>query len=374
MTVSNSVARAALATVLALAVLAIDSPALAYSWKECLGRKIKWDTNTPTIRASTTSFPAGGWRDAMNEAVAAFNRNPSRLNWRIRSDSGGVGRGNGQNEVWGSTDSGLLNGAPARAFTRWKCFWFFGKHVKLTELDIAFDYRSPWQWTFSKNKNNLLRYGGSLRPIQTTALHELGHGGILNHVNSEYNVMGIDFEHIHVNGNTARAYLGEDTGDGLAFLYGLASPRKQDLGVVHWRYDSASGEYSNHRKTRLFDSGGSPLSAFNDGGEARFRVSRGQLVATEFTYENNGASTHSGIRVGYYISTNSTISTLDRRIGGASLTLARDNVFTWQRNVRIPRDLVRGRDYWLGVIIDERNEIDEVAEWNNATYLPIRVN
>jgi len=363
-------------TVLALggvACFAFAGEAWGYSWSECLGRKIKWDSNSVAIRANEISFPPGGWRNAIQEAVARFNQNPSRFTWRLQIESGGVGRGNGQNEIWGSSDAGLLNGAPARAFTRWKCFWFFGKHVELTELDIAFDYRSPWQWTFSHNKNNLLRYGGSLRPIQTTAIHELGHGGKLNHVNTEYNVMGIDFEHIHVNSNTARAYAGEDTGDGMVFLYGLASPRKEDLGVVHWKYSGMSGEYSDHTKTQLFDSSNAVLPSFMDGGERRYRVNREQIVRPEFTYENNGASTHSNINVGFYISTNALITTLDRRIGGATLTLSRDNVFTWRTSVLIPGDLVRGRDYWLGAIIDETGSIGEVVEWNNATYIPIRI-
>jgi hypothetical protein len=74
------------------------------------------------------------------------------------------------------------------------------------------------------------------------------------------------------------------------------------------------------------------------------------------------------------MSTNAFITTLDRRLGGTTLTLAPDDVFTFQAFVAIPSDLVPGRDYWLGAIIDETGSIAEMAEWNNATYLPIRVN
>jgi hypothetical protein len=361
---------------LALAAsLAGAQPALAFSWKECLGEEIRWDGNTVGVRASPVSFPAGVWRSALETAVDRFNLNPSRFRYTMSVDSGGVGLDNGQNEVWGTDDQDLLDGAPARAFQWWTCYWFFGDHVHMDEVDVIFDYTSPpWQWASSENKANLLRYGGSLRPLQTTAVHELGHGVILNHVNTEYNVMGIDFEHISVNGSTARAYLGEDTADGTAFVYGLRTPLLQDLGVVHWQYASASGEYSNHTKTQLYNSAGSVLSNFDNGGEVRYWVDRDQRVRAEFTYENNGASTQSSIQVGFYISTNAFITTLDRRIGGTTLTLAPDNVFTFQAFVTIPGDLVPGRDYWLGAIIDETGSIAEMAEWNNATYLPIRVN
>lgn len=361
---------------MACLLMAMGLPAIAtaFSYNECLGEKLKWNRNTVDIRANEVSFPVGVWRDAISQSVSRFNQNPSKFRYNLQIESGGVGRGNGQNEIWGTTDNAVLAGAPARAFYWWKCYWFFGNHVHMTEVDVVFDYRSPWMWSASTTKSNLLRYGGALRPMQTTAIHELGHGLPLNHVNSEYNVMGIDFEHIHVNGNTARAYIGEDTSDGAVYLYGTASGSPQDLGVVHWKYQDASGEYSNHQKTGLYNTSGGVLSSFSDGGETRYRVNRGQHVQAEFTYENNGASTQSGVKVGFYISGNSTISTLDRRIGGTTMTLSRDNVFTTSHTVVIPFDLVSGRDYWLGVIIDEDNSVGEMAEWNNATYLPIRVN
>ncbi|MGF1673448.1 MAG: hypothetical protein ACFCUV_07155, partial [Rivularia sp. (in: cyanobacteria)] len=78
-------------------------------------------------------------------------------------------------------------------------------------------------------------------------------------------------------------------------------------------------------------------------------------------------------RVGFYISTNDIISTGDQRIGGTTLTLGRDNVYTARNTVTIPSSLQRNRNYWLGVVVDENNSINENVEWNNATYIPIRV-
>lgn len=355
------------------AILSAPELASAYSYKQCLGHPIKFGSSGQTINASTVSFPSGYWENGIRDTVTKFNRNPSNFRYTIAMDSGGVGRNNGQNEVWGGTGS-ILSSAPAIAYQYWTCYWLFGDHVHMDEVDVIFDYGTPWQWTADTVKSSLIRYTGSLRAIQTTGAHELGHGLILNHVNTEYNIMGSDFEHIHVNGSTATAYTGEDAADGSVFLYGARSPAWEDVAVVHWKYSGASGEYSDHTKTVIYDTGGSVLPTTNVSGETGYRVNRGQTVRAEFTYENNGANTQTGIQVGYYISTNDLITTFDRKIGSASFNLSRDNVFTTTVNLVIPNDLSSGTNYWLGVIIDDNGAIRESVETNNATYIPIHVN
>lgn len=356
--------------------------AIAYEKHTCLGEEIKWGSNSKSLQASSVSFPSGGWFNGLSDGIAKFNLNPSRFRYSVASSNGGVGRDNGDSEVWGSTNAGILQGAPAIAYSYWTCFWFFGDIVHMDEVDVIFDYGSPWRWTTSTNKAVLLRYSDTatdLRPLQTTAAHEVGHGARFKHENDEYNVMGTDFEHIHVNGSTARAYAGEDIADGLVDLYGERAGSWEDLGVVHWRYSGASGEYSDHTKGQVRNSTGGALPTFTitDPGTTRetaYRVSPGQTVRVEFTFENMGKNTQSGIDVGYYISSNDIISTFDRRIGGRTLTLSRDVVYSPDHHtVTIPRDLATDRTYWLGAIIDENNEIAEAVEWNNATYIPIRV-
>ncbi|MBN1959972.1 MAG: hypothetical protein JW841_03430 [Deltaproteobacteria bacterium] len=243
----------------------------------------------------------------------------------------------------------------------------------MDEVDVIFDYSSPWQWTANSSKSSIIRYGGDKRLLQGTAVHEFGHGLKLNHVNTEYNIMGKDFEHIHANGSTARAYLGEDAADGATYLYGARSGAWEDVGVVHWKYAGASGEYSDHEKTKIYNSAGGNLATCTVNNETGYRVNPGQVVRTQFTYENMGKSTQSGIDVGYYISTNDYITTLDQRIGGSSFTLSRDNVYTTTKTLTIPSTLNHGQNYWVGVIIDENDNISEAVEWNNATYIPICV-
>ena len=355
------------------AMLSAPELALAYSYKTCLGHPIKFDSSSQTVHASTVSFPAGYWENGIRDTVNKFNRNPSNFRYTTAMDSGGVGRNNGQNEIWGGTGS-ILAGAPAIAYQYWTCYWLFGDHVHMDEVDVIFDYGSPWQWTADTVKSSLIRYTGSLRAIQTTGAHELGHGLILNHVNTEYNIMGADFEHIHVNGSSATAYTGEDAADGAVFLYGARAPAWEDVAVVHWKYSGASGEYSDHTKTVIYNTSGAVLPTFTVSGETGYRVNRGQTVRAEFTYENNGANTKNGIQTGYYISTNDLITTFDRKIGSASFNLSRDNVYTTTTSLVIPSDLTSGTNYWLGVIIDDNGAITESVESNNATYIPIHVN
>lgn len=348
------------------------TPAAAFSWKECLGKKIKFDSNTVTIRPNTVSFPSGYWENGIRDTVNKFNLNPSLFRYSVSMDSGGVSIG-GENEIWGSTSASVLQGAPAIAYQNWTCYWFFGDHVHMDSVDVIYDYNTPFQWTADTVKSSLIRYTGSGRALQTTGAHELGHGLILNHVNTEYNIMGSDFEHIHVNGATARAYTGEDAADGAVFLYGARSPALEDVGVVHWKYSGASGEYSDHTKTVVYSSTGAGLPTVTVNGETGYRVSRGQVVRAEFTYENNGANFQSDVATGYYVSTNDLITTVDRRIGGGSWNLARGDVLTTTVTLTIPSDLTVNTNYWLGVVIDENGAISENVESNNATYIPIRV-
>lgn len=348
----------------------IGGHAHAFSYKTCGDKKIKWGSNSKTLHASKTSFPSGYWENGIRDTVNAFNRNPSKFRFNVSMDSGGVGRSNGQSEIWGWPGS-KIGDAPAVAYQRWSCYWFFGWRSGMKEVDVIYNYDAPFRWTASTSKNDLIRYKGTKRSLQTTGAHELGHGLILNHVNTEYNVMGADFEHIHVNGSTARAYIGEDAADGATFIYGNRGGW-QDLAVVHWKYSGASGEYSDHTKTVIYNAKGGILPTVNVDGETGFRVNRGDWVQVEFTFENNGSNTQTA-DVGYFLSTNDYISTWDRRITGSSLTLSRDNVFTSSKWFRIPTDITAGRNYWIGAVIDENNSVSEAVEQNNATYIPVFV-
>ena len=351
--------------------LACGTEAFAFGYSTCLGENIKWKSNSKTLRASPIGFPKGYWRDGLRDAIETTNRNPSRFRYSWKMDSGDLRLNNGQSEVWWSNETNLLNGAPAIAYFYWTCYWFFGDHVYMNEVDVAFDVSRLWSADTSKAL--LIGYSGKRRLFQGTAIHEFSHGLILNHENRIYNIMGSDYSHIHVNGRTAHGYLGEDAANGLVFLYGQGSNSWEDISVVHWKYRGKSGEYSKHTRTKVYNSIGGDLTTLLIDGERGYKVSPGQVVRAEFTYENNGKSLQRDVNVGYYISTNHYISTKDRRIGGTLYQLGRDIVFTETTTLRIPSDLATNANYWIGVIVDEDDSIKEAVEWNNATYIPIRV-
>jgi hypothetical protein len=100
-------------------------------------------------------------------------------------------------------------------------------------------------------------------------------------------------------------------------------------------------------------------------------VFNGQQIWPEFTYENSGSDTQT-VRVGFYLSNDDYISTSDRRIGNASVTLGRDWVYTRTFPVALPSDLPEERDYYLGVIIDDDNRVAEPFRESNATYIGLR--
>lgn len=54
------------------------------------------------------------------------------------------------------------------------------------------------------------------------------------------------------------------------------------------------------------------------------------------------------------------------------MNLSPNEVYTRTHELTIPNWLPPGA-YWLGPVVDERREIPEIAEWNNATYIPIQL-
>ena len=360
--------------ILAFVSIALGSlnQVFAYSWETCLGDNLKWRSNTVTMQASPVSFPPGSdWRAGLQNGVNGINLNRSNFHLQLTTDSGGVATGNDRNEAWFSRNQSILDGAPAVTRYYYTCFWFFGNIVHLDEADVIFHTSAGW--TPYNNKSSLIEYSGRERLLSGTAAHEFGHALGIHHENRFYNIMGTDFQHVHVNGSTARTYAGVDAGDGTAFLYGTRSGSWEDVGVVHWKYAGTSGEYSRHTKTKFYGSAGNELPNTIVGGESGYWVTPGQVIRAEFTYENSGKSSQN-VKIGYYISTNDSITTLDRRIAGvAQYGLNRNAIVTTTVELTIPSDLIADENYWLGVIVDEDDSITEDVEWNNATYLPLKI-
>ncbi|MBY6242942.1 hypothetical protein [Methylosinus sp. Sm6] len=365
--------RGQLAILAASVALFSSADAFAYSYSTCGGNPIKWSGNNVTMRASPNSFPTGYWRNALQRAVDIHYRNPSKFFFTLGTDDTTWSSGNGVNEIFGTTDASVHGGAPAAALTRRTCYWLFGWHYGINESDIYFNYSSPWRWTGDELKTSLWTYnmnGAGLRQLQATAIHELGHSSGLLHESRWYNMMGTDFQHLWANGSTAYGYLGADAGQGTAFLYGWWSSAR-DFSVAHWAYSGVSGEYSTHRRTRVYSTAGAELPVANVANERGHFVRPGQRVQVEFTYENQGSVTHTA-PMRWVISTNDVISTADTTIGTGSITLTPGAHWTARTTVTLPNWLTPGKNYWIGVIADPLNATADNYRQNNATYIPVR--
>lgn len=351
-------------------IVLLAQPALSASWLECNGdsaKKLRWGGNSTTARINTISF-SGSNLTAVQRGINATNANPSPFVVNTVTETGGVSRGNGQNEIYAKDIS-----PPGVAQMNYHCYWFFGWHYGLDEVDIVLD--SSRSWTSSNAKNANFAYTGTRLPIDAVITHEAGHFLGLMHVNWEYNVMGDSWRHHHANGTVANTYFGEDASQGSRVLYGNQASAFNDVSVSHWRRTGADGEYSSHDRVRIRNSANTAtLTPITIVGEPGFRVTRGTTVRPEFTLENNGKTTQNNISFGIYVSTNDFISTSDRRIGGGTFgSLSPDDVLTTTVTAAIPKDLTLGQDYWLGIIIDEKNEITETNNSNNMAYIPMRI-
>jgi hypothetical protein len=308
-----------------------------------------------------------------------FNAHSSKIRVAFNRDEDWVATGNARNEIWFTDNDLVLGGNTGRCIRSWNPLAF--GIWNLMEADLVFDSRNAW--TFFPAKRLHFNYGGGFDLLDTGALHELGHGMGLNHENRIYNIMGSDWDHVAVNGDMLVSNLGEDATAGLIRLYGAHPSARPDFGVSSWKYLFTDGEYSTHQRTVIYRADGGIAENFVEGstplardpGQTVYLVSPGETIQHEFTYENN-SSTPLRTEVSTFFSTNSTITTMDRRIDITSpliIDLTPDGPDTRTFTVRIPTDAPGGTRRYIGVIIDPTDSVAEGIELNNATYIPIQI-
>lgn len=354
----------------------ISANSSAYTQLSCNnGTPLKWNTNNIDMYTFKMN---GADHSAVQYAVNRWNENPSNFQislgtWPLPAAFDYLARstGNGINEIyWVSSVNG--DKSSGQALTRKNC-----SSGAILEADVIVSSSATRNVIASLNKDDLRRYNGSGRSLQALMIHELGHVLGLGHVNDFYNVMGDQYSHVHANGNSLRFYAGENASDGAVALYGRKSDENiQDISVSHWKFDpgtSSTAEYSSHERTQIFTSSGGNISFTNVDGEPRYRVRSGQTVQVEFSYENNGETTAT-VDSDFYLSTNNTISTVDRKIASfTGMNLGRNEaVYERARTITIPSGLSTGDTYSIGVIVDSNDAVtNEVTELNNRSYINI---
>ncbi len=347
---------------IATAMLVATNQANAWTWGKCNGQNVVWSSEEAKLRASSIGFPSGSsWRTELAYVRDQWNRGPSQMNYVIQWNESSVGENNGQSEVWWT--SSLSDPAVVKRWVDGSC--------KIVETDVIF--KNTVSYSTSHTKTSLTPYGGSGRPFQTTAMHEFGHVQGLNHTTNTYSIMGEDWDHIHARGSTANAYPGEDALAGSVSVYGAVSGTLTDVGATHWRRTGASGGYSTHARTRVFDSSGNELSKLS-GSEPVYKVSKGQSVQVEMGWENLGKTSPVTANAGFYLSTNDYISTSDRLLKTIGIRVSRDKVAWTRTSVTVPSDLSSGTTYWIGAYYDHDNRVSEIDGGNNTAYVGIKIN
>lgn len=330
--------------ILAIAVLAIFGPskAHAYAWRTCSDNPIKWNKNWANVHISTTSFPPhSAWDTRFQNAMWHWNNvKGSGFNLYWLRDTDGTHRSwNGVTEIYLDNS---ISGPLAVTTVRYHCYWFFGWRYGIDETDIGFNNNVSWSL-------GSLDYGslGSPFNFEAVALHELGHALGLEHEDRWMATMNSVYPASGPIGHWKVWDPLPDDRQGVRFLYPDSTAEIDIAGSIFKRTGSGTSTVVS-----------SPSSA-----------PRGSNVTIELTFYNQSTSRKT-FNIGFYLSTNSFISTGDTLLGTNSGAWATPGAsVTFSRTLRIPRSISPGQ-YWLGFIVDYDSGHRESNESNNYMEMP----
>nr|VFJ90089.1 MAG: Serine protease, subtilase family [Candidatus Kentron sp. LFY] len=106
------------------------------------------------------------------------------------------------------------------------------------------------------------------------------------------------------------------------------------------------------------------------GGSVSGNPSAGGSIQANVTVKNQGTARAGASHVGYYLSTDSTITTSDTRLGRDDVgTLNPNGTESDSESFLLPDNLIAGRTYYIGAIADYDGTVSESNEGNNARVL-----
>jgi hypothetical protein len=273
-----------LAFAAASAITSSIGSAQAYTlWQTGDGDTIRF-SSAPTFnyRPSVTDTQ----RSRITAAKNLWQNSPMSFSASMRvDDDNDVSINNNENEIWFSTSDAILGGAPAVTKVR------LGADGAILAADVVFE--QDVTWTTSRSVTTVRGYvSGGARSLEATAAHEFGHVFSLWEENDQPSIMGEDWNHVAVAGSTTYPDLGADAVAGVVSVYGEDSGIV-DLGVLHWRWLRADGNYSEHAFVRAYrENGTTLLSSTPDATMTNipvYETRAGSTIWLEFMFENLGS-------------------------------------------------------------------------------------
>jgi hypothetical protein len=305
---------------------------------------------------NTSSFSAGGasW-NRLFEAMDAWNNvEGSTFDFlALPYSSNTVTHGNDVNEVYlsGIDGPGGTLAITHRIYN--SCLPLDDADMK--EADVEFDVDENWQtggdWFYNLELDKPFTERIHHPNFKVVALHEFGHALGLSHEDDKLATMNSQYPGGGPMGPGALIAPLADDRAGLRSLYFdlYNIPTKADLVASNYKRTGAGT--SDRVNSPVF---GSP------GGQITF----------EFTFMNLGMVNSGNFNIGFYLSSDKTITTADNLIGtNFNASVSGGGVVTGSRTLTIPSNLAPGF-YWLGVFLDKDAAVSELSESNNGLHLP----
>jgi hypothetical protein len=356
----KSIVALLMSAVLVCANLSLND-AKAYEYLTCDDGDdpITWSEECPgcaVMSINPISFPPGSatW-NRLIEAMDAWNDvQGSTFDFIAQPDiySNTVSLGNDVNEVYlsGIDGPGGTLAITHRLYN--SCLPFDDADLK--EADVEFDVDENWQtgdWFYNLELDKPFAERIHHPNFKSVALHEFGHALGLSHEDDRLATMNSVYPGGGPIGPGAQIAPLADDRTGLRKLY-------IDIYNFPIKADLVASDYKR-TGSGTCDRVNSPTFG-----------STGGQVTTEFTFMNLGTANSGNFNIGFYLSSDKTITTADKLIGtNFNASVSAGGVVTGSRTLTIPSNLAPGY-YWLGVLLDKDEAVSELSESNNGLHLP----